>query len=290
MILSPSGKDLGNRSKTTGFDVSENVSSDADLLSLLLERQGQGYSQGVSDSSGYQLLESDAGLDHPVRRHARFGHAKVQGNIWSCRSESVVRLDDLVRVGVFEGYAVTKEPEIVQQLAMFQSRSEHGTDGITLGEFGFVFGVYGAAVDSDANGAVIFLGYVGEIGDLFRNRKVPFVVVKVSRIVTNFLDVRGYLLGESIVLLQVDAEWGRRLLADLGQRFHIFTAVYGDANQVGASRLQQFHLAHGRGDVLSAGSRHALHGDRVIRADRRTAYPDLSGRVPHTSHFVGDGG
>ena len=76
---------------------------------------------------------------------------------------------------------------------------------------------------------------------------------------------------QAIVLLQVDRQVGVRPLADFGQGLGIFVVVDRDPHDVGPGRDQIVDLRDRRLDVLRVRGRHALHGDRVRRADRNRA-------------------
>ena len=90
--------------------------------------------------------------------------------------------------------------------------------------------------------------------------------------------MRRDLLGQAVVLLQVDDEVGVRSRgADLGQRGDVLRVVDGDADDVGAGGFEQLDLADGGVDVLRARRGHGLHGDGVAAADRDVADADLSG-------------
>ena len=74
-----------------------------------------------------------------------------------------------------------------------------------------LFGIDRAAVDADADRAVVLARHVDELRDLLRDRLLRLDVVEVARVVADLLDVRRDLLGEPVVLLEVDDEIRRRL-------------------------------------------------------------------------------
>ena len=93
-------------------------------------------------------------------------------------------------------------------------------------------------------------------------RLIPFVVVEVSGVVAELVDVGCHDLREPVILLQVHAEVGVGFGGDIDNREGIGGAVDGDPHHIGSGPFEVADLSGGGGDVAGRGGRHALHGDR----------------------------
>ena len=105
-------------------------------------------------------------------------------------------------------------------------------------------------------------------------RLFALVVIQMARVVADFVDVRGDIGHEAVILLQIDGEIRAGLAADFGERFGIFAIVDGNADDVGAGRFQIANLGDRGGDILRGRGRHALHGNRMASANRGGANLD----------------
>ena len=279
------------------LDVVEDLPADGDLVALALERKSERDADRVADAARDELLECDARLDHAVRRHARLGHAEMQRHIGTLRREEDVRIDDFVRVGVLERDAVLIEAEIVEHRAVFERGLDHRRDGVVLRILVELLRIDRAGVHADAHRAAVRARDVDEVAHFFLHRLVALEVVEMTGVVTQLLDVRRDLLGQPVVLLKVDDEIRvRARLADLGERGDVLRIVDGDADDVGAGRLEQLDLADGGGDVLRARGGHRLHGDRIRPADADVSDANFAGfslrhdvaNAPYRQRFRGN--
>ena len=104
--------------------------------------------------------------------------------------------------------------------------------------FRIVLGLRGridaAAVDADADRAVVIAGDADQVPHFFLPRLFALVVIEVARVVAELVDVRGDTFGKAVVLLQIDDEVGLGLPADFGDGIGFGIVVDGDANHVGA--------------------------------------------------------
>ena len=270
--------ETGHGAETARGDVREDGAADRNLLAFAFEGEGQRDADGVADPLGDELLEGDPGLDDPIRRHPRLGHAEVQRHLRAGRSKPKIRIDDFVRIGVLDGDAVLVEPEIVEHDAMLHGRLDHGRDVVVFRVTIELFRVHRTGVHADAHGAPMLPRDIDQIADLFPNRLLPLQMVEVARVVPELLHERGDLLGETVVLLQVDHQVGLRPGgADLGKGDHVLRVVDGDADDVCSCLFQKLDLADGGIDVLGPGCGHRLHGNRVGSADADIANADLAG-------------
>ena len=114
-----------------------------------------------------------------------------------------------------------------------------------------------------------------EVRDLLLHGLLLLVVVQVPGVVAELVDEGRHLLGEPVVLLQVDRQDALRLCADLRQRIDIGLTVDRDADHVRSRFLEDAHLPQGGGDVAGLGGRHGLDGDGGRAADLQVA--DLDG-------------
>lgn len=212
---------FGDGAEAALGDVLEDVSGGVDFLVFAVEGEGEGDAEGVADALGEELFEGEAGFDDAVGREAGFGDAEVEGDVGSFLCELCVDLDDFFPVGVFEGDEVVVELEVVEELAVFEGGGDDGlvvVVGVSLEHSG----VDGAAVDADADGEVVLCGGVGDEGDFVGDGFVCFVVVEVSGVVADFVDVRCDEGCEAVVFLEVDGEWCGGLLADLLEGVDVF--------------------------------------------------------------------
>jgi hypothetical protein len=90
-----------------------------------------------------------------------------------------------------------------------------------------------AAVDADADGAVVVASDGDQIADFLLPGLLALVVVEVARVVAELVDVRREPLGEPVVFLQINDQVCLGLLANLGDSVGFGTVVDGDADDVG---------------------------------------------------------
>ncbi len=150
---------------------------------------------------------------------------------------------------------------------MIEGTGQHGTDRVGRVELLLLVRINRAAVHPDANGTIVLGRDAGDVPHLLLPRLLPFVVIQVARVVAELGDERGDLLGEAIVLLQVDGQVGVRAVVDLSEGVGLFLAVDGHPDDVSPGIRQRVDLPDGRLDVGRFGRRHALDGDRPAGAD-----------------------
>ena len=132
-------------------------------------RQGERHPDGVADAAADELLEGDPGLDDALRGHAGLGDAEVERHVGPFFGEAAVPLDHVRGVGVLERDHVAGEPERVEQLAVLGGGGHHRAHRVAV-EAALVRRIHGAAVDPDADGAVVLAGDPGEVLHLVRHR------------------------------------------------------------------------------------------------------------------------
>ena len=93
------------------------------------------------------------------------------------------------------------------------------------------------------------------------------MVVQMAGVVAQLVHERRDLLGESVVLLQVDHERRPRALSDLGEGLGIPLAVDRHADQPGPRRVERLRLSRGRLEVAGGRCTHALHHNGCTAAD-----------------------
>lgn len=259
--------EIDEAANASGGDVVKDLAARFDLLGFAGIRDGEGDAEGVPDAFADELLEGDAGLDDSVGRETGFGDAEVKGDVGSLFGEASIDFDDFFGVGVLEGDDVAGESEGVEEFAVFPGAFEHGGDGVVVVEFFELGGIDGAAVDTDADGAVVVSAEVGDVLDLVLPGARAFVVVEVSGIVADLVDVGGDLLDEAVVFLEVDGEVGGGLFADFGESGGVLGAIDGDANDICSGAFEVMDLAYRGCHILGVGSSHGLNGDGMILAD-----------------------
>ena len=168
-------------------DVVENLPAGGHLVAFALERKRQRNADGVADAARDELFERDARLDHAIRRHARLGDAEVQRNVGANFGESDIRVDDLVRIGILQRYAILIESEIIEHDAMFGGRFDHRRDRIILRIAIELRRIDRSAIDSDAHRAAMFARDLHQVLHLFANRFVALDVMQVARVVPQLL-------------------------------------------------------------------------------------------------------
>ena len=215
-----------------------------------------------------ELLEGDPGLDDALGGHAGLGDAEVERHVGPFFGEAAVPLDHVRGVGVLERDHVAGEPERVEQLAVLGGRGHHRAHRVAV-EAALVRRIHGAAVDPDADGAVVLTGDPGEVLHLVRHRQRGLVVPEVARVVADLVHVGGDALGQPVAFLEVHDQIGGRALADFSERVDILLAVHRDPHDPGAGRAERLGLGGGGLHVLGVGGAHALDDDRMTVADRR---------------------
>ena len=254
------------------LDVVEDLSSDRDLVAFALERKCQRDPDRVTDAPRDELLECNPRLDDAVRRHSRLGYAEMERDVRSRSGEQDVRVDDLVRIGVLDRNDVLVEAEVVEHRAVFECGFDHRRDRVVFRILVEFLGIDRTGVHADAYRVAVRPGHVDEVAHFVANRLVAFEVVEVPGVVPELLHERGDLLGEPVVLLQIDDEVRVRAGgADLGERRDVLRIVDGDADDVGTGLFEQLDLPDRGRDVDRARRGHRLDGDRMIGADLHVA-------------------
>src|SRR5580704_15160083 len=96
-------------------------------------------------------------------------------------------------------------------------------------------------------------------------------------IVANLVDIGRDLVGDLVVLLQIDRQHDTfGLRADFLQRGRILVVVDGDAQDAGAGSRELMRLLYGLIAIGSARRAHRLHDDRRIASDHRSTDIDLA--------------
>ncbi len=96
--------------------------------------------------------------------------------------------------------------------------------------------------------------------------------------------MRRNLLHEPIVLLQIDRQIGRRLLANLGKRRSILVRVDSDPNHMGARTMEIVHESYRGIDIGRMSRRHALYGYRMLCSNINGANLDRTCGVAFDFH------
>jgi hypothetical protein len=145
-------------------------------------------------------------------------------------------------------------------------------------------GIDRAAVDTDADGAVVLGGDVHQVGHFVPDRFLALVVVQVPGVVSDLVDVGSDLLRESIALLQIHRQVGLGSLPDLGDRLGLLVAVDGDAHDAGAGLPELLRLIRRRLHVDRLRGAHALHHHGVGGAEGYAPDSDGARRVSSRGH------
>ena len=111
---------------------------------------------------------------------------------------------------------------------MFEGRFEHWRDRIARIVKFSLRRVDAAAVDPDANGAIVPSSLLDDEPNLFLPRLFTLVVVQVTGVVADLVDVRCDPLGETKILLQIDRQVRLRTATNFRQSQRIFVAVDSD--------------------------------------------------------------
>jgi hypothetical protein len=180
--------------------VLQNGESRLDLLVFASVRQRERDSDGIPNATGQQFFERQARLDDAVGREARLGDPEVQGHFGTSGGETLVHVYDGGGIGVLERDDVTSETQFLEETTVVKRRFHDGTWAITgmpLEELRRDR----ATVDADAQGTVGIPCHIDQPGNLLTNILMTLDVVKMARIVANFLHERGDAGGETVVLL-----------------------------------------------------------------------------------------
>jgi hypothetical protein len=228
---------------------------------------------------GEELLERQPCLHHAVRWDAGLRDAKVQRDVRSLAGETAVCLDDPRGPRVLEANHVAVEPGFVQKPAVVKGRRDHRVHAV-LGVSVFHLRIDAAAVDSDTDRTVVIPRNVGEESNLLEDGSLALVVVEVAGVVSQLVDVGRDRGRETVALLEVHDEIGRRLAPNLGQGRDVSQVVDRNADDVAPGRPDRFDLADGCLDVAGGCGAHALNGDRVGRSQRDSADPHRTRGIP----------
>ncbi len=158
---------------------------------------------------------------------------------------------------------------------MFQRAFNHRCDGIIRVEQCFLSRVDTATIDADSDRTVVVFCRFGDKSNFFLPRFFFFVVIKVSWVVADLVNMGRDDFGQTIVFLQIHRQIGRDLGTNLGQSRRVLLAVDGDSDNIGSRVLHQVHQRDRGIDIGRLGRRHRLDGDRVGLADGNGA--DLYG-------------
>ena len=273
-----------DRSEAARVDIFDDLPTGLDFERLLGVRDRQRHADRIADAASDELFKGDAGFDDPIGWQAGFGDPQVEWDIGSELGEALVDFDDLRRIGVFQGDDVADKSDRVEQFAVLGGTGEHGADRIVGIEFIFDGRIDRPAVNTDADGAIVGRSRIDDEFDFVLPRLGFFVVVEVSWVVSDFVDVRSDLGNEPVVFLEVDREVGGGLLADFGQGCGIFIAIDGDPHDIGSGSVQVVDQGDRGGDIGRVGGGHALDGDGVTGTDGDRADLDVSGWVSLDLH------
>src|SRR3989338_1215977 len=133
------------------------------------------------------------------------------------------------------------------------------------------------AIDPDPKGTIMLGGDLHNSGDLVLLRLLFLVVMEVSWVVTDLLDVRGEARGEAITLLKINHQRRAGLIAEPSQRLHVFVAIHRNSDQVRPRLFQDTNLPEGRVKIRGSCRRHALDGYRIGPADLDATDMDFTG-------------
>ena len=97
------------------------------------------------------------------------------------------------------------------------------------------------------------------------------MMIKMPRVVANFINVGRNLFGKPKVLLQINGQICRGSLADLGQRGRVLLAVDRYSYDTRTTLSQRLGLCGRRLHILCLCRCHALHSDRIAIANGDTA-------------------
>ena len=148
---------------------------------------------------------------------------RCSGTSGRTRGEARVGLDDLARVRVLERDDVARRSRGRRAARSARAPTRPSAATSSSGWRAFSLGVDGAAVDADAQRAVVLAAPRRPGSATFsRDRLVLLVVVEVAGVVADLVDVGRDLRGQAVVLLEVDRRgWPSVCRADLRQRLDV---------------------------------------------------------------------
>ena len=144
---------------------------------------------------------------------------------------------------------------------MIERAVQHGRNGIVRLVLFDHIRVDGTAVDSHTNRTVVVLGNARDVAHLVLPVTFAFVMVKVTRVVANLVNMRRDDFRQPIVFLQVHGQVARGLLTNFRQRLRFLPTVDGNPHDVSAGREHIGGLSNSGVDVGGLRGRHALHGN-----------------------------
>ena len=202
-----------------------------------------------------------------VGRQPGLGHAQVQRHIRPGLGEPAIHLDHLRRIGVLQRHAVPREAQLVEQLAVLQRTFEHRRERIA----GSYFSSFAGSTLPQFTPTRIAQSW--SRGDARPDTAPSPATASRARGDRDGPGCSGSCrhaarpLGQAIVLLQIDRQVRRRLLANLRQRLGLVPLSTAIRTTSAPAAVQRVHLRDGRVDVVRLRRRHALHGDRMPAAN-----------------------
>ena len=136
-----------------------------------------------------------------------------------------------------------------------------------------------AAVHANSHRTVVVLSHLDQVFHFLLPRLGSFVMVQMSGVVANLVDMRGDDFGEPIILLQVYGQISLHLTPNLHQGFGFFLIVDGDTHDIRAGVDQIINLPHRGVNVGRFGGRHALDGNRSVAANEAVSDGDPASRI-----------
>src|SRR5688500_2019415 len=116
---------------------------------------------------------------------------------------------------------------------MLQSAFHHWCDGIGRSIFLALRRIDAAAIDANSDCTVLFSRGIENEPYLVLPWLVTLVMIEVAGIVADFVDMRGHLRDEAVILLQIDGKISGSLLANLGERLGVLSAIDCNSDHVG---------------------------------------------------------
>ena len=185
--------------------------------------------------------------------------------------------DDIGRIRVLERDTETGEADALQKVAVETGTLDHRRDTLLCRKLIPDLRIHRAGIDPHAERTVVLHGNIDQKADFLLPAAVSFMVVEVSRVVSNLVNKRGDRFSQSIVLLQINREVGLGVCPDFSQSLCIFVTVSRNADNASSGRSQLVDLSAGGLHIPGVGGAHALDDNRISTTNGEISDPDRSG-------------